>query len=241
MPHARRATGEGDGGFASILLADAADPALRKVERTRLRLLAAVARQIHAGVAPGDLKVSAVTTSAGLAHGTFYRYFTDIRVATEALIEAFAVHVRDELARARDGEAGSRRRVRAATLVYARLFRDNAALMRCLIGTGDDATAFAGSYRDLNAVWNRRMAAAIARRRSGSGSAVTPESMLPVAYALGGMIDEFLAQIYLRRDPTLALLAGDDDAIADLLTDLWLRGAYGELPHGEASELKNPD
>lgn len=222
----------GDGGFGSVLLAAAADPAVRKVERTRLRLLAGLARQFHAGVERGDLKVSAVTAAAGLAHGTFYRYFADIRAATEALIEAFAIHVRDELAGARDGEAGSRRRVRDATRVYARLFRDNAALMRCLIGIGGEATAFARAYRDLNAIWNRRMAAAIARRRSGKGAAVSPESMLPVAYALGGMIDEFLAQVYLRRDPALAFLAGDDDAIADLLTDLWLRGAYGEPPPG---------
>jgi len=54
--------------------------------------------------------------------------------------------------------------------------------------------------------------------------------MLPTAYALGGMIDEFLAQLYLRRDPALAGLAGDEAAVADLLTELWCRGAYGSLP-----------
>jgi TetR/AcrR family transcriptional regulator, ethionamide resistance regulator len=44
------------------------------------------------------------------------------------------------------------------------------------------------------------------------------------------MIDEFLTQLYLRRDPALAALAGDEAAVADLLTELWCRGAYGSLP-----------
>jgi hypothetical protein len=70
------------------------------------------------------------------------------------------------------------------------------------------------------------MASAIARRR-GTASA---EELLPTAYALGGMIDEFLTQLYLRQDPALTHLENDEEAVAELLTELWCLGAYGRLP-----------
>ena len=40
------------------------------------------------------------------------------------------------------------------------------------------------------------------------------------------MIDEFLAQVYLRKEPALAHLADHEERIADILTDLWCFGAY---------------
>lgn len=222
--------GQADGaGYPAVLLAAAREEGLRKTERTRLRLLAAIAAALNGGTPRAALRVADVTRAAGVAHGTFYRYFEDLPAATEALVEAFADHVRERLAGARQGETGSRERVRGTTLAYARLFRDNAPLMRCLIGLDGEGSTFARAYRELNRAWYGRMAAAIARRRApDEGSArADPESLLPTAYALGGMIDEFLTQVYLRRDPALAHLSADEEAIAELLTDLWWRGAYG--------------
>jgi hypothetical protein len=46
--------------------------------------------------------------------------------------------------------------------------------------------------------------------------------------ALGGMVDEFLAQIYLRRDPALLFLSDDPEAIATHVTSAWCYGAYGK-------------
>lgn len=215
--------------YAQVLRAEAENGALRKTERTRARLLASLADQLMAGVERGDLTVAETTGGAGLAHGTFYRYFADIRSATEALVEEFALFVRARLAGAREGQTGSRERVRGATLLYVRLFRANAGLMRCLIGLGRESEAFGRSYQRLNRDWNERMAAAIARRRAATGgeTARPPAAFLPVAYALGGMVDEFLTQLYLRRDPALAALRDDEAAVAALLTELWCLGADG--------------
>lgn len=222
------------GGYPAALLAAAGAEGLRKTERTRLRLLAAIAAALNAGTPRGALRVADVTRAAGVAHGTFYRYFEDLPAATEALVEAFAGHVRERLAGARQGETGSRERVRGTTLAYTRLFRENAPLMRCLIGLDAEGGPFARAYRDLNRAWYGRMAAAIARRRArqAGGAGTDPQSLLPTAYALGGMIDEFLTQVYLRRDPALVHLAADEEGIADLLADLWWRGAYGAVAEG---------
>jgi TetR/AcrR family transcriptional regulator, ethionamide resistance regulator len=217
--------------FASVLLSRSGAPDLRKTDRTRLKLLAGLASELQSGVERSGLKVAAVTASAGVAHGTFYRYFEDIRAATEALVEAFSGFVREQLEGAREGEPGSRERVHGATLIYARVFRANAPLMRCLFDLGGDNTAVSRSLQKLNWEWNMRMAASIAKRRAvaSGGRPQPPAALLPVAYALGGMIDEFLSQLYLRQDPALERLADDEAAVADLLTELWCLGAYGEV------------
>lgn len=216
--------------FAAALERAAAETDRAKTDRTLLRLMAALAAELTEQAGTSGLKVSSVTARAGLAHGTFYRYFADMGTAVEALIAAFAAHVRDTLAAARAGEPGSRARVHAATLAYAKLFRANPALMRCLIGLAGEATASGAAWRELNRAWNLRMAAAIARRRAGGGPPLPAEAFLPVACALGGMIDAFLTELHLRRDPALEHLKDDEEAVADLLTDLWCAGADGGRP-----------
>ncbi|SMF57123.1 hypothetical protein SAMN06265365_10466 [Tistlia consotensis] len=225
----RPAAGPDDLAYAAVLRAAAGDATLRKTERTRARLLASLAGQLMDGVERGELRVAGVTAGAGLAHGTFYRYFPDIRAATEALVEEFAGFVRTGLAGARDGQTGSRERVRGATLLYVRLFRANAGLMRCLIALGRESDAFSRAYQRLNREWNLRMAAAIARRRAAAAGGLPQpaEHFLPAAYALGGMVDEFLTQLYLRHDPALAALHDDEAAVAELLAELWCLGADG--------------
>jgi AcrR family transcriptional regulator len=223
---------ESDGGFVAVLRLAAASPGLAKSERTRLTLLAAIAARLTVGVEAASLRVSDIAAEAGVAHGTFYRYFADRQSAVEALVADFVGFLRDRLAESREGPPGSRARVRAATLTYVRLFRDNAGLMRCLMDLGSEGAGFRDSLHALNRAWNSRVATAIAQRRAALAGepAQTAASTVPTAYALGGMIDEFLTQLYLRRDPALAGLAGDEAAVADLLTELWCRGAYGSVP-----------
>jgi TetR/AcrR family transcriptional regulator, ethionamide resistance regulator len=219
-----------DAGFLAALRLAAEAPGLGKTERTRLKLLAAIAARLSAGIEEAALRVADIAAEAGLAHGTFYRYFADRRAAVGALVADFVRFLRDCLAESRDGPPGSRARVRAATLTYVRLFRDNAGLMRCLMSLDNEGASFRASFHELNRAWNGRVAAAIAHRRDPTAEAAAVAATLPTAYALGGMIDEFLTQLYLRRDPALAALAGDEAAVADLLTELWCRGAYGSLP-----------
>ncbi len=219
-------------GFGTVLGRRAAAPGLRKTERTRLRLLAATAERLEAGDEQAALRVSDIAAAAGLAHGTFYRYFPDRPAAVEALLGDFALHLRDSMAGARDGAPGSEERVRAATLAYLRQFRANLGLMRCLMDLGRDSAAFRARFHAFNRAWNGRVAATIARRRAEiAGRRPAPASaLLPTAYALGGMIDEFLSQLYLRRDPALKRLARDEAAVTALLTELWCRAAYANAP-----------
>ena len=222
----RLAVENGQLSFMRALLEAADAPSNRKIQRTRLRLLASIAKQLSDGAEQADLRVADVVAAADLAHGTFYRYFPDLRSAIEALVGDFAIFLYQQLANSRGGASGSRERVRDATLTYIKVFKANAGLMRCLNSLRREDTAFRKAFLELSLGWNTRMASAIARRR-GFASA---EEFLPIAYALGGMIDEFLTQLYLRQDPALSHLANDEEAVADLLTELWCLGAFGRLP-----------
>lgn len=222
----RPAAENGQLSFMQALLKAADEPGIRKIQRTRLRLLAGIAKQLSDGAEQADTRVADVVAAASLAHGTFYRYFPDLRSAVEALVGDFAIFLYQQLANSRGGASGSRERVRDATLTYIRVFKANAGLMRCLNSLRREDTAFRKAFLELSRGWNTRMASAIARRR---GTASVDE-FLPTAYALGGMIDEFLTQLYLRQDPALTHLANDEEAVAELLTELWCLGAYGRLP-----------
>jgi AcrR family transcriptional regulator len=77
--------------FVQVLLKAADAPGIRKIQRTRLRLLASIAKRLSEGAEQTDMRVADVVAAASLAHGTFYRYFPDLRSAIEALVGDFAV------------------------------------------------------------------------------------------------------------------------------------------------------
>lgn len=211
-------------GYADALQAAAGETGLRKGERTRLHLLAAAARLLNAPN-PAPLTMGAVAGGAGVAHGTVYLHFADRPALEAAIAEGFAHFVRDHLGRVRDGAPGSAERVEAATRRYAELFAANAGLMRCLTQAGEAQGPFQAVFHALNRDWNGRVARALEARRAAAGAPIDPQEALYTAYALDGMVDEFLAQIHIRRDPALAALRDDPDAAAALLTRLWRRAA----------------
>lgn len=217
--------------YAEALGVSSTCSGMKKGEITRVRLLAAISARLNTGVLESDLRISDICEDAGVAHGTFYRYFDDRPQAVEVVIGGFVDFLHQGLAANRSGEPGSPERVKAATLAYVILFRANAGLMRHLMSLSSGNTVSRDRFHDLNRDWYRRVARSIAMRRTQiTGS--TPESasaLLTMAYALGGMVDEFLAQVYLRVDPALKLIGNDEVAVADLLTRVWCHGAYGDL------------
>ena len=218
-PATARAHAAPDARFDDVLAERSRAGGLRKGERTRLRLLAATAGQLQRCLVHG-LRVIDVAAAAGVAQGTFYIYFVDRHDAAEAMLAAFARHVYGCLEEAVPPGGGLEASVRATTLAYVRLFAANAGLFRALMQMTEESARFEAVYRDLNARWNRRTAAAIGRLRGGAGPA---DADVLTAYALGGMVDEFLANLYVRGDPALAARVDGPGDAADLLAEIWLR------------------
>ena len=124
--------------------------------------------------------------------------------------------------------------MRLATLSYCRLFEANRGLMKCLLHHYEAFPQARGIVADWNKAWIDTIVRAIRKRQHGSGARRTSETQLRRrAYALGGMVDQYLAGVYLYRDAHLAKAAGDLDAIAETLTFIWSRAMADEFPSAD--------
>ena len=206
--------------FSQLLNARASGADLRKGERTRLRLLAATAAILQKEFVH-TLRIGDICAAAGVSPGTFYLYFDDKLAVTTAMLTGFAQHVFDCLESATGGAKDFEASVHATTLAYVRAFALNRGLFRALMQMSEESASIERVYQRLNRRWNQRTARAIARYRGVTQG--PEEDDILRAFALGGMVDEFLANLYVRRDPVLTEHLSAPEPVARLLAELWLQ------------------
>jgi TetR/AcrR family transcriptional repressor of nem operon len=205
-------------------------PPKQKGLRTRERLRIATAKVMeqkgyHA------LRVTDVTSEAGVAEGSFYVYFKDktdaaLDVLTE-LLEGFLfgqVGVNPAASNPFEAIQRSNRR-------WLALCRANQGLMRGVLQVGDEQSEFARLVQRSNNRWYSHIASSVVKHHPKG--AVNPEGALLAAYLLGSMMDEIARKLIVyREDKFLALLTNlnaDDDALADAASVLWARALYPGL------------
>ena len=102
------------------------------------------------------------------------------------------------------------------------LFEENAGLMKCLIAGGEALAPARRVFQELNHEWITIVARAAKRE---AGPAARPDTdLMRRAYALGGMVDQYLTALFLTVDPWIGALSQDREAVLDLFTDLWKKG-----------------
>lgn len=203
-------------------LAEQAAAAGRKAERTQARIQAAACRLLEDRTA-NELKVAEICAEAGLAHGTFYLYFRDVRHLMVETLTAFVAFMQASMRGA--ARIGGRDRIRASNAAYVALFEENAGLMRCLVSRLDDFPEAAEAFQTLNRDWAATVVEARLRRFAREGQAAPPrDELMRRAYALGGMIDQYLIALFFGRDATLAEISRDRDAVVATLSLIWERG-----------------
>lgn len=206
--------------FADRLLGEAAKG--RKAERTQARIQAAACRLLEERTA-AELKVAEICAEAGLAHGTFYIYFRDVRHLMAQTLTAFVAFMQASMRGA--ARIGGRDRIRASNTAYFGLFEDNAGLMRCLVSRQDDFPEAAQAFQTLNRDWAATVVEARLRQLAREGRAAPArEELMRRAYALGGMIDQYLIALLFGRDATLAEISKDREAVVATLSLIWERG-----------------
>jgi AcrR family transcriptional regulator len=200
-----------------------------KGERTRFRLkIAAVKLLEKSGFQ--NLRVSDIASEAGLALGTFYVYFTDkAAIASDVMID-----FGDDLYRRAQLIAHGRHDFEAV-LVTNRFFvvnyKHNAGLVRCLFQLDDLLPEFSARWRERRHQWMEGIARSIARR---SGNPNAPRSLsLPVAFALEGLIVQYLVELFIKQNSVLNKFRQSPDEIAEMLSVLWYRAVYCEDPPAE--------
>lgn len=191
---------------------------LRKSERTRLDLLVAAANFLGENSLDA-LTVATICAKAGVAHGTFYLYFKDRNALTGDLLGRFVDYLQIQMrASARQGADP----VRNTTAAYYRLFRDNAGLMKCLVVGIDAFPEARTAFQRLNNEWARTVVRAL--QKNPAAAPPTDDELMRRAYALGGMVDQYLTALFVTEDPWLAAISQDTDAVINTLTTLWTKG-----------------
>lgn len=219
MAETARKTSEIDSRQADFLvwLAGGDVPA-RKGERTRRELISACARLLSAE--PFDaLTVARICGSVGVAHGTFYVYFVNLNAICAEVLGLFVDYVQLELRTAARAPGDASRNTTAA---YMRIFESHAGLMKSLVTGIDTFPEARAAFQKLNNEWIQTVVRA--QRRAEPESGRSDADLMRRAYALGGMVDQYLTALHVNADPWIIALSQDRDVVLDLLTDLWKRG-----------------
>jgi len=218
--------------FFDHLSRKAADPGLRKGDRTRYRLKAAAVRLLETHDYH-QLSMKQVTDDVGVSEGVVYHHFNDKRtLVLETMTELWQWISAPLLGVVRTGDAFSR--VYQANLAYVNFVASNTGLWKCLRLLTLEAPEFREFYHRANYGWSLVIARGL-QHRTGSGDV---EAAMFTAWTLTAMLDEMLSDVYVRKVPEFAELAKDPDRLAEMLSIHWYRLAYAANPE---SDILAPD
>jgi AcrR family transcriptional regulator len=194
-----------------------------KGERTRAQIQIA-ACQVLEESGPRDLTVASICEEAGVSNGTFYIYFPDRNALLDTLLRDFVAFLQSSMRAASAGRLGEA--PRAATRIYYELFDWNRGLMRCLVHHLDSFPEAQAAFQRLNREWIETVVKSVQRRirREGRENVISESELLRRAYALGGMVDQYLASLLLSNDLNLAAVSRDREEVLETLTLIWERG-----------------
>jgi AcrR family transcriptional regulator len=200
-----------------------------KSDRTRFRLKIAAVKLLEK-TGYQNLRVSDIASEANLALGTFYVYFTDkAMIATEVMLD-----FGDDLYQRAQLIAHGRHDFEAILLTnrfFVVNYQHNAGLVRCLFQLNDLLPEFSARWSEHRHHWIEGVARSIARR---SGQADAPRDLyLPVAFALEGLVVQYVYELFIRKNSLLKKFQKRPDEVAEMLSVLWYRAVYCENPPSE--------
>jgi AcrR family transcriptional regulator len=210
---------------------------LTKGERTRRRVKAAAAAILESK-GYHDLQMADVARGAELSHGAVYKYFDNkkhvtLEVLTEFVERSMRLMLPDQL------ENDAYERIYQATLRQVKLFVANVGLARCIRQLGDELPEFNELVLRTNAEWNELVARGFVKRWQPGGPEAG-ELASDIAHALGSMVDEHMYDIFVRRNPRLAHFRKQPERLAQTISILWYRAAYGENPASHHLDSDHP-
>ena len=80
------------------------------------------------------------------------------------------------------------------------------------------------AFQKLNREWLDTVVAATERRLALNGDTIDHDELMRRAYALGGMTDQYLINLFLAKDPNMQSFSKDKEAVIKTLSLLWNKG-----------------
>ncbi len=215
----------------------------RKGERTRDRLLWATTKILNeAGYV--NMRLTDICEQAEISPAAFYLYFENKTDITRQVLTDFVDKIEGNVFASIDDISAFQSLVQS-NLRLIESFSANAGLIRCVVQFRDRVPEFQDPWREAGNAWSRRMADS-AKARSDAED-MDDEVVLLACHTVGGMVDELMRDIYIRKNPQVLQLinsvAPSAQALAEFVSVLWFRALFGRNPdadlltHGE--ELLN--
>lgn len=204
----------------AVLLQNAS---LKKRDRTKAALLKAGCRLLDRNLV-SSLTVAEICKQSGVAHGTFYLYFKDRPAFITELLLNFVEFIQAVMQRA--AKTDPQDPARTTTAAYYLLFEINPGLMKCLINHMEEYPGAKEAFQKLNRDWASTVVQSAERKMKSTAlpQQIDSDELFRRAYALGGMLDQYLTALLLNKDPNLGSLSTDKEAVIDTLTLIWKRG-----------------
>jgi len=207
-----------------------AAPTTERGNRTREHLKEATARVLER-VGYRAMRLADIAAEANVTVSLFYHYFSSKADITHEILAELLDRNIAQTKISRPANRDPFDTIVNANIVSVELYASAPGLMRCLLHFDEEATEFSKLYRRVSLDWNRRVAGDLARRCPGSS--LTEEQRLMVAYSLGAMLDNFLFEMYVDRNPLLLQAFRDTREVALFLAILWYRQIYLSNPPAE--------
>lgn len=211
--------------YLSVLEARIQDPGIFKGERTKASIRWVTALLLEE-TSYANVSLDLIARRAGVSRPTIYQYYASKRecvldVLSEFLTIVFEFVERDSKAR-RAKTDDLLALVTDTNREYIAFYRENAALMERVRELRQEIPELISLQQDVNRKWAERLAAHISRN-----GPLSHKQAIFTAYALESMIDDFLRELFVLRNPHLAALNLTDEALAQNLSSVWVRAAYG--------------
>jgi len=209
--------------------ATALTPKTAKGNRTRA-LLKSSARDVFGRQGFTSARVSDITAGAGMSNGIFYRYYTDKDAVRDELLSDLLTGV---VSFARDSwePTDPMKSVLRTTEKYLTFYRDNRDLYKIMIEVAQHQPQVRAQWINAREEFYRRIGRMLSRAQD-QGIARAGMDCDLAAVLLGGMT-EYYAYMWFVEDRGSSL---DIPAVAQQITDLWERGAFGSGPFVPPSE-----
>lgn len=211
--------------YRVLLLGRSKDDELRKGSRTAERIRWAACELLESK-SLDELTVQDICCEAGIAQGTLYQYFINRNDLLESVLNEFVAFLRQRMHMAVSGSVSAQDSVNRSTRMYCDLFCANRGLMKCLLNHFDTFPQARSILSAFNKEWIDLVVKGMERRRNATTPSV--REIRRRAYALGGMVDQYLAAIFLYEDRDVSVSAGSIDEIVRTLTFIW-RQAFSDV------------
>jgi AcrR family transcriptional regulator len=199
---------------------------------TRERLKAA-ARRVLDRKGYSQMTVADVTQEAGVAAGLFHRYFPDLRTLTVELLG----EVMAELGDTAKIEQGVTRgdwigRIRAHIVPSVANHALRPGLVRAMNQLADEYPPFRAQLKGFYQAQLELLSSQMPRLFPEAK--LTPEEALLLAYALGGISEVALREMYILRNPAFRNVTLSPEQMADWLSTLFYRALFAANPPADS-------